>query len=286
MNFNQLQCFLAVEKMRSFTGASEIMFQTQSAISKQIKNLETELDAQLFVREGHKVDLTEAGRQFLPYARKIISLCDTTVAEMENYSAHKRKGLSVCLEPGAWAYGIPELIQEFALDNPDKDFTLRERPSESIMEMLENGTSDVVFTWIDDIPEEEYTVIPIIADPVVVIVHPQHRLANLGTVQSKDLIGERIAILARDINMAYYKFLIEKGVQDNVSYDFSRTESLFNIASSGAGIALVLGERASRWKNTDISIVRLEGDPIVYYYSAVFKNKNHNTTIEKLIDHL
>ncbi|MBQ9828173.1 MAG: LysR family transcriptional regulator [Lachnospiraceae bacterium] len=276
MNFDQLNCFLTVEKYRSFTDASEILFITQSAISKQIKRLEDELGTPLFRRDSRTIDLTEAGRYFLPMAEKMVSLYNRTISNMEEFSVDKRKAISVCIEPGSWAYGIPELMQEYIREHPETEITIRERSAESIIERLDNGTSDLVFTWIDELPGEKYTVIPIIADPAVVITHPESRLAGREVIKPIELKDERIAMLARDINRIYYVFLEELGLQDRISFDFIRTESLFNVASSGAGVAMVLGERADRWRNSDISIVRIEGDPIVYHYSAAMSNDMHS----------
>ena len=290
MNFDQLNCFLTVEKYRSFTEASEVLFITQSAISKQIKKLEDELGTPLFRRDARAVDLTEAGKYFLPTAEKMVSLYNRTISNMEEFSVDRRKTVSVCIEPGSWAYGIPELMQQFVKEHPDVELTIRERSAESIIERLDNGTSDLVFTWIEELPKDKYTVIPIIADPAVVVTHPESRLAGREIIDPMELKDERIAMLARDINRIYYVFLEELGLQDRISFDFIRTESLFNVAASGAGVAMVLGERAYQWKNSEVSIVRIKGDPIVYHYTAAFSNDRHNRNkkevIEDLLDYL
>ena len=73
MNSHQLLAFVVLTRTSSFTLAGKQLFLTQSAVSHAIKALEDELGSTLFQRTGRGVIMTEAGRQFLPHAEKIIS---------------------------------------------------------------------------------------------------------------------------------------------------------------------------------------------------------------------
>lgn len=80
MELRTLRAFLTVAKHRSFTHAAEELFLTQSAVSQQIRALETALGIALFVRERHTVELTDAGRTLLPRAQEILALADSARA--------------------------------------------------------------------------------------------------------------------------------------------------------------------------------------------------------------
>ena len=76
MEIRNLKTFIQVAERNSFTKAAEAMGYTQSTVSLQIKQLETELGTQLFERINHTVTLTQAGRALLKRAHKIINLVD------------------------------------------------------------------------------------------------------------------------------------------------------------------------------------------------------------------
>ena len=70
MELRQLKYFITSADTLNFTEAARLCYITQSTLSQQIKQLETELGVQLFERIGKRVFLTETGRDFLPYARQ------------------------------------------------------------------------------------------------------------------------------------------------------------------------------------------------------------------------
>lgn len=74
MDTNTLRTFVTLAEIKSFTRTAKMMFVSQSTITNRVRELEKELDAQLFSREYKQIELTEAGENFLPYARKIIAL--------------------------------------------------------------------------------------------------------------------------------------------------------------------------------------------------------------------
>ena len=72
MELRQLRYFLKVAELLSFSEAAKNLFITQSTLSQQIKQLETELDTMLFERNSHEVSLTEAGEKLVRYAEKVV----------------------------------------------------------------------------------------------------------------------------------------------------------------------------------------------------------------------
>ena len=90
MELRQLKYFVKVAETLSFSEASRILCITQSTLSQQVKQLETELGTPLFIRSSHNVTLTEAGEEMLPYARQTIAsadLCAIRISDLNNMSA-------------------------------------------------------------------------------------------------------------------------------------------------------------------------------------------------------
>lgn len=77
MNLKQLRYFLAVAEEKQITAAAKRLFIAQPPLSYQLKQLEKELDVQLFVRTAHGIELTDAGHELQSYAEKIVGLAET-----------------------------------------------------------------------------------------------------------------------------------------------------------------------------------------------------------------
>ena len=77
MELRQLRYFVKAAETLNFSEAAKGLYITQSTLSQQIRQLETELDVQLFQRNSHEVTLTEAGAELLPYAKETLYAADT-----------------------------------------------------------------------------------------------------------------------------------------------------------------------------------------------------------------
>ena len=84
MELRQLRYFVKVAETLNFSEAAKLLCVTQSTLSQQVKQLETELGAPLLVRSSHSVGLTEQGRELLPYARRTLDEADTCVARIRD----------------------------------------------------------------------------------------------------------------------------------------------------------------------------------------------------------
>ncbi len=84
MELRQIRYFLKVAELLNFSEASKALFITQSTLSQQIRQLENEFDTILFERNSHEVSLTEAGQQFMRYARKVIIDVDDCTQKMDD----------------------------------------------------------------------------------------------------------------------------------------------------------------------------------------------------------
>ena len=95
MNISQLECFLSVADHLSFAKAAEELSISQPAASHQIQSLENELGGKLFHRTTRTVTLTEAGREFLDDARRMVAIARTPVQSFENTEERESKPLNM-----------------------------------------------------------------------------------------------------------------------------------------------------------------------------------------------
>lgn len=142
MELRQLRYFMAVAEELHFGRAAQRVHISGPALSQQIIALERELGADLFVRDRRSVRLTEAGRTFVPDARRILSLADDAKRRLQQAAA---RGTPVRLGYVSW---LPEDIT--AMVGPATDLRIDEwvLPSHVQADRVAEGTLDIAVAWV------------------------------------------------------------------------------------------------------------------------------------------
>jgi len=177
MDFDQLETFLEVARLASFSRAAEKRFRTQPAISSQIRALEDEVGAKLLDRSGGKVSLTAAGKLFLQYTENTIEsrkAIVTAIAEMERVP---RGEIIVGANEGTCLHILPEVFAEFKRRYPDVAVNIRRADYAKILESVIDNSVDfgVVSLPVND---NRLTVVLIHRDELVIIAPPHHAVAK------------------------------------------------------------------------------------------------------------
>src|SRR5579862_7971909 len=125
MDFDQLETFLAVARLSSFSRAAEKRFRTQPAISSQIRALEEEVGARLLDRTGGKVSITAAGKVFQKYAEEALEERKKVIAAMAEMERIPRGELVVGANEGTCLHILPEVFAEFKKQYPNVGVNIR-----------------------------------------------------------------------------------------------------------------------------------------------------------------
>jgi len=107
MELRQIQYFIEVAKREHVTEAAHAMHIAQSAVSRQIFNLESELGVQLFIREGRNVKLTPIGRVFLEYMKEAVQVIDSAKREVEEFLDPERGTIRIGFPSSLANYTLP-----------------------------------------------------------------------------------------------------------------------------------------------------------------------------------
>ena len=128
MRLMQIRYFLAAADCKSITKASERMFVSQPALSKQLNELEKELGVTLLVRNSRGIELTEEGALFAEDLRRIISDLDTAVSRVMIYGGSRKKELRIgCFDGAVIEDFMPALYEHFHTIAPDLKVRLSRR---------------------------------------------------------------------------------------------------------------------------------------------------------------
>lgn len=145
MNTENLKEFIVLAETKNFWEASERLYMNQSTLSKHIKNLESELGISLFTRTTRRVELTNYGRIFLPYAKSVIR------SEFEGLSAIRRLQnienglLTIGVIPSMPQYHITQFLTDFQKAYPQTSIRITEDDPVNLMQYLEDEKCELIF---------------------------------------------------------------------------------------------------------------------------------------------
>ena len=192
MELHQLEYVVALEKYKSFSIASESIHISQPTMSYGIKTLEQELGVKLFSRTTRSVRLTDAGKEFLHYAKNILSDVESVKNIMVGHHGLYRGNLRIGAIPAVAHLGILPTIISFQKSHPGINLELTEDDTKSLLKRLFAMELDLAFlTLQNDTPVERLSAIPIFDEELVFLVSKDHELAKKDTLPLLDFSSEK-----------------------------------------------------------------------------------------------
>lgn len=193
MELRQLRYFTRAAELLNFTEAAQASFVTESTLSQQIKQLETELGALLFKREKKKVSLTEIGERFLPYALRTISDADESVRLVKDLQ-HLRSGTLRIGCTYSFTIELAKVLLKFSKAYPDVNVAVERHTANLLIEKLYDHKLDVVICFDTRKFEPRLKCIPLFTTHLCVVVHKSHPLAETKSIQVDDLKNYAVAL--------------------------------------------------------------------------------------------
>src|SRR6201981_716060 len=190
MELRHLRYFVAVAEAGSLTVAAEQKLHTsQPSLSRQIRDLESELGAQLLTRRARGIDLTPAGRAFLDHARGVLLQVDAA-AEAARRVAHPSKPcFTMGFLTGHELTWMPEALRILRDELPNIDVMISSQYSPLLADGLSKGRIDAAFLRRERrMPDLAFRLL--IKEPLMVILPSDHDLAALKAIGPRDLEGE------------------------------------------------------------------------------------------------
>jgi DNA-binding transcriptional LysR family regulator len=241
MELRHLRYFTALADELHFGRAADAVFVAQSTLSQQIRAFEDEMGVQFFERSTGGVELTEAGRTFLPYAKRVLQ----EARRAESVARAARDGLAglltITYEATAMRSGLPTIIKAFQAQRPHGELDLVEQTTREQVNALREEESDAGFLFLP-INERGLRVRELFTAPMIVVLPAGHRLADRETVPLRELEGEPHVIWARSgaprIHDAYVRACHEAGFTPRIIQEIERGESFLGLVEAGLGVSI------------------------------------------------
>jgi len=241
VEIRQLRAFVAIAESGTFTAGALRVHVTQAAISMQIRQLETEIGAKVFVRAPRHVILTEAGEQLLRRARHILREHDAALDEIAELAGAERGRLRIgSASAMVLTEQLPSILKELRKQHPAAEISVTSGTSEVLVDQILAGEVDVAFVSLPvdvrGIKTERLS-----EDQLVAIASPRHKLAKQKTVSAYTLAGERLILGERGGNTRRLidLFFAQAGVSLRVAMELSRQQAIKRMVEEDMGVGIV-----------------------------------------------
>jgi DNA-binding transcriptional LysR family regulator len=241
MEIRQLKAFLAIAETKTFTAAAARVHVTQAAISMQIRQLETEVGAQLFVRTPRRVIMTEAGEKLLDRAYAMMRDHDAALEEIAALTGAEKGRLRIgSASARVSADPLPQILRELRQKHPGAEVSVASGTSESLVRRILAGELDAAFVSMPVEARGVQTKL-LIEDNLVAVASPRHKLAKQRVVSAYALAGEKLILGERGGNTRRLidEFFSQAGVTINVAMELSRLAAIKRMVEEDMGVGIV-----------------------------------------------
>ena len=189
MELRHLRYFVAVAEEGSLTTAAERRLHTsQPSLSRQIRDLEYQVRAELLVRSVHGVELTAAGKAFLDHARLALSQVDAAVEAARRAAQPARQTFAIGFQTGHEMNWLSQAMRVLRDELKNIHVTVTSDYSPDLAEALIRGRLDVAFMRIEPNFELVYEVVD--HEPLIVLMPSDHRLTGREAIHPREFVGE------------------------------------------------------------------------------------------------
>ncbi|MFD4559911.1 LysR family transcriptional regulator [Streptomyces sp. NPDC058469] len=243
MQFQQLQYFVAVAETRHFTRAADLVHVAQPSLSQQIKALERELGADLFLRARGNITLTDAGEALLPLARRILADADTARHEVLELVQLRSGRIRLGATPSLCTGLLPDVLRAFHDRYPGIRLLIEEGGSHDLVRELARGALDLALVVLPlPTPSPALTTVELLRENLVVVSSPEAPAPGRGrTVRISDLEGERLVMFRhgydlRELTVAACR---AEGFEPDFAVEGGEMDAVLGFVRAGLGVAVV-----------------------------------------------
>src|SRR5712664_3518824 len=288
MELRHLRYFVAVADAGSLTVAAEQTLHTsQPSLSRQIRDLEDEVGAQLLRRRARGIELTPAGRAFLDHARSVLSQVEAA-AEAARRVAHPPKPCFVMgFLTGHELTWMPEALQILHHELPNIDVMISSQYSPLLANALVKGTVDAAFLRRErGMPDLAYRLL--VKEPLVVVLPGDHRLAALNAISPRDLAGETFVTVsgtAPVLRVVIDNYLKRSGINITPAHEADHLAMGMSLIASTRGVGL-LPAYAQNFLPSSVTSRPLKGDTPTVDLVLGHKKSNQSPILKLLLSRL
>jgi DNA-binding transcriptional LysR family regulator len=288
MELRHLRYFVAVAEELHFGRAAQRLHIAQPPLSRQIKDLERELDADLFERLPRGVQLTAAGRAFLPQARLTLAQAERAKRSAQRAAQGETGRLRVGFIDAATYPGVlPGVLAFFRMHLPLIGLSLFEMDSAEQEEALREGRIDIGILQSPPADAERWLhVEEVYRDHLIAALPKSHRRASRRRLALADLADEGFALFPRSMDPTLYDEIIARcrgaGFSPRLAQEAAAWQTLTGLVSAGVGVAFV-PQSLSRIRRPGVVFQPVRGLAVKMRIYAAWKTSERSPVRERFV---
>jgi LysR family hca operon transcriptional activator len=288
MELRHLRYFVAIAEAGSLTVAAEQRLHTsQPSLSRQIRDLESELGAQLLARRARGIELTPAGRTFLDHARLVLSQVNAASEAVRRVAHPSKPCFTIGFLTGHELRWMPEALRILRDELPNIDVMVSSQYSPQLADGLSKGKIDVAFLRRErGTPELAYRVL--VKEPLMVVLPSDHRLAALKSIGPKDLEGEIFVTVSKTapvLRVVIDKYFKRSGISVTPAHEADHLAMGMSLIASTGGVGL-LPAYAQNFLPSSVTSRPLKGDAPTVDLVFGYKKSNQSPILKLLLSKL
>jgi LysR family hca operon transcriptional activator len=242
MELRHLRYFVAVAETGSLTVAAEKRLHTaQPSLSRQIRDLEYQVGAQLMTRSARGIELTAAGRAFLDHARLALAQVEAAGEAARRAARPAKPSFALGFLTGQEMDWLPEALRILRDELPNIEVTVSSQYSPDLADALTRGKLDVAFLRPEpDMPDLVFR--PVVKEPLVVVLPSDHPLTARDAIDPLDIAGETFISVSKSapvLRVVIDEYLKRSGAGITPAHEVDNIAMAISLVASTRGVALL-----------------------------------------------
>ncbi|WP_042162844.1 LysR family transcriptional regulator [Paenibacillus gorillae] len=241
MELRQLYYFVKVAKKEHVTQAAEELHVAQSAVSRQIHQLEEELGVKLFLQKGRNLQLTPVGQLFLKRAEVILTDLERAVVEIHEFLDPEKGEIRLGFPHSLGISLIPQVVAAFRKLHPNVKFRFKQGMYPTLIRDMVKGEIDLAF--ISPFPDEHEHVCGevLLTEELYAILPPNHRLAKEESIELSQLKEDTFVLFGEGYSLRpiVWEACQEAGFVPKIGFEGEETETIRGLVAAGMGVSLL-----------------------------------------------
>jgi LysR family transcriptional regulator for metE and metH len=240
LEIRHLRLVAGIADAGSMTRAAERLHLTQSALSHQLRDIESRVATPFFTRAGRRMLLTAAGRRVLETARRVLADVERTEEDLRRLAGHGDGTIRVCTECNTGYHWLAPLLARFQRRHPRVGVHIAVDATSRPVEALLDGRVDLAIL-IDPVADRRLRLRPLFSDEMVAIVPKHDRLAGKRFLTAADLAAQHLLLYtsAPEESFLLRQVLAPAGLRPARVSFIMLTEAMIELARAGTGVGIL-----------------------------------------------
>jgi len=241
VELRQLQYFVKVARMQHVTQAAEELRIAQSAVSRQIHQLEEELGVLLFIQHGRNLQLTPVGKLFLKRVEAILADIDKAIQEVRDYLDPEYGEVRIGFPNSLGVTLVPDIVSRFRKEHPNVRFKFRQGIYHGLLMEVVKGELDLAI--IAPFPEkhDQVTGELLMEEELFAILPQNHPLAGESQIRLEQLKEDPFILFNEGYSLRkiVWDACMEAGFTPKIAFEGEETDTIRGLVAAGMGVSLL-----------------------------------------------